>query len=182
MSITCISGWWNVRNKFKGGFKEQIKHMTKTLKIKAPLIFYYSEDEIKKMVEEIRYGMNTIFIKLDINDFYTYKYNDRLQKKIHYGEGWCPSKELWIVSPWISNIELIENRGGDFDIINPDWRGKIIKLEDNFGGTHRFALCKILKIKKIIVSIKAVHKSLLNQNDINGTIINVLCYFLFVSN
>ena len=41
-----------------------------------------------------------------------------------------PSKELWIVSPWISNIELIENRGGDFDIINPDWRGKIIKLED----------------------------------------------------
>ena len=77
MSITCISGWWNVRNKFKGGFKEQIKHMTKTLKIKAPLIFYYSEDEIKKMVEEIRYGMNTIFIKLDINDFYTYKYNDR---------------------------------------------------------------------------------------------------------
>lgn len=47
--------------------------------------------------------------------------------------------------------------------------GEIIKLEDNFGGTHRFALCKILKIKKIIVSIKAVHKSLLNQNDIRKT-------------
>ena len=48
--------------------------------------------------------------------------------------------------------------------------GEIIKLEDNFGGTHRFALCKILKIKKIIVSVKAVHKSLLNKNDIRKII------------
>tara|TARA_B100000902_G_scaffold394248_1_gene450178 strand:+ start:2219 stop:2812 length:594 start_codon:yes stop_codon:yes gene_type:complete len=44
--------------------------------------------------------------------------------------------------------------------------GEIIKLEDNFGGTHRFALCKILKIKKIIVSVKAVHKALLKKSDI----------------
>ena len=46
--------------------------------------------------------------------------------------------------------------------------GEIIKVEDNFGGTHRFALCKLLKIKKIIVSIKAVHKSLLEEKDVKG--------------
>ena len=44
--------------------------------------------------------------------------------------------------------------------------GEIIKLEDNFGGTHRFALCKILKIKKIVVSVKAVHGTLLKKNDV----------------
>ena len=104
MEITCVSGWWNIHNKFKGGCKEQANHMNKTLKIKAPFIFYYEEDEIKKKVEEIRDGMNTIFIKLNINEFYTYKYNNRLQKKRHYGEGWCPSKELWLV--WMEKIRL----------------------------------------------------------------------------
>jgi len=48
--------------------------------------------------------------------------------------------------------------------------GEIIKLEDNFGGTHRFALCKILKIKKIIVSVKAVHKALLKKSDIERVV------------
>ena len=43
---------------------------------------------------------------------------------------------------------------------------EIIKLEDKFGGTHRFALCKLLEIKQIIVSVKAIHKSLLKKNDI----------------
>ena len=48
--------------------------------------------------------------------------------------------------------------------------GEIIKLEDNFGGTHRFALCKILKIKKIVVSVKAIHGSLLKKDDIKKII------------
>ena len=48
--------------------------------------------------------------------------------------------------------------------------GEILKLEDNFGGTHRFALCKILKIKNIIVSVKSVHKAILKKSDIERTI------------
>ena len=47
---------------------------------------------------------------------------------------------------------------------------EIIKLEDKFGGTHRFALCKLLEIKQIFVSIKAIHKSLLEKNDIKKII------------
>ena len=46
----------------------------------------------------------------------------------------------------------------------------IIKLEDKFGGTHRFALCKLLEIKQIIVSVKAIHKSLLEKHDIKKII------------
>ena len=45
--------------------------------------------------------------------------------------------------------------------------GEIIKLEDKFGGTHRFALCKILGISKITVSIKAIHKSLIKEELID---------------
>ena len=48
-----------------------------------------------------------------------------------------------------------------------DRHGEIIKLEDKFGGTHRFALCKILGISKIIVSIKAIHKSLIKEELID---------------
>lgn len=42
--------------------------------------------------------------------------------------------------------------------------GEIIKLEDKFGGTHRFALCKILKINKVYINIKAIHLNYLKKN------------------
>ena len=48
-------------------------------------------------------------------------------------------------------------------VIGRDW--EIIKLQDKFGGTHRFAFCKILNVNPIIVSIKAIHHSLLTKDD-----------------
>ena len=47
---------------------------------------------------------------------------------------------------------------------------EIIKLQDKFGGTHRFALCKLFEIKEIIVSVKAIHKSILEKKDIKEII------------
>jgi hypothetical protein len=49
---------------------------------------------------------------------------------------------------------------------------EILKLEDKFGGTHRFALCKVFNIKQIIVSIKAIHESLLDKDDLKRNIDN----------
>ena len=40
------------------------------------------------------------------------------------------AKELWIVSPWISNIPLIDNRSGDFDSLNPEWARREIRLAE----------------------------------------------------
>jgi hypothetical protein len=66
-----------------------------------------------------------------------------------------------------SQLELENNTRVNDEIgVVIDRDGKIIKLEDKFGGTHRFALCKVLKIKTIIVSVKAIHKSLLNEIDL----------------
>ena len=40
------------------------------------------------------------------------------------------SEEIWIVSPWISNVVLIDNRTGNFDALNPEWGRREIRLAD----------------------------------------------------
>lgn len=41
-----------------------------------------------------------------------------------------PGDEIWIVSPWISNVVLIDNRSGSFDALNPEWGRREIRLAD----------------------------------------------------
>jgi hypothetical protein len=42
-----------------------------------------------------------------------------------------PSEEkIWLVSPWISNVEIFDNRSGNFSDINPDWGRTAIRLQD----------------------------------------------------
>jgi len=69
-----------------------------------------------------------------------------------------------------SQLELNNNKKNDEIGVVIGSNGEIIKLEDKFGGTHRFALCKLLEIKQIIVSVKAIHKSLLEKSDIKKVI------------
>lgn len=49
-------------------------------------------------------------------------------------------------------------------VVGKNW--EIIKLQDKFGGTHRFALCKILNIREIVVSVRAIHQSLLEKEEL----------------
>jgi hypothetical protein len=41
-----------------------------------------------------------------------------------------PGSDIWIVSPWISNVALLDNRAGAFDVVNPDWGRREIRLVD----------------------------------------------------
>ena len=41
-----------------------------------------------------------------------------------------PSPEVWLVSPWISDFVLLDNRSGSFDAINPEWQRREIRLVD----------------------------------------------------
>lgn len=41
-----------------------------------------------------------------------------------------PGGDVWIVSPWISNVVLIDNRSGNFDALNPEWGRREIRLAD----------------------------------------------------
>ncbi len=51
-------------------------------------------------------------------------------------------------------------------------QGEIIKLDDKFGGTHRFALCKILNIKEITISVKAIHSKFIDKKKLEALLIN----------
>ena len=41
-----------------------------------------------------------------------------------------PSENFWIISPWVSDVSIIDNTSSNFDILNPDWRGRHIKLSE----------------------------------------------------
>lgn len=42
----------------------------------------------------------------------------------------APSEEVWLVSPWVSDFVLLDNRSGRFDSINPQWHRREIRLVD----------------------------------------------------
>lgn len=45
------------------------------------------------------------------------------------GELLSPSgNRAWLVSPWISNIVLFDNRAGGFSMVNPEWGSREIRL------------------------------------------------------
>jgi hypothetical protein len=41
-----------------------------------------------------------------------------------------PSRCVWLVSPWISDITVIDNRMATFDALNPSWGARQWKLSD----------------------------------------------------
>ena len=51
-----------------------------------------------------------------------------LLQNIFLAELLASSKEIWIMSPWISDIPIIDNRGNQFTHLYPGWEGVRIKL------------------------------------------------------
>jgi hypothetical protein len=54
----------------------------------------------------------------------------------------APSRSIWIVSPWISDIQLLDNRAGEFaTVVDPTWGERWITLSEVLArllrtGTH----------------------------------------------
>jgi len=46
------------------------------------------------------------------------------------GELLRPPASAWIVSPWVSNVVLLDNRNGSFDAVNPEWGHREVRLTD----------------------------------------------------
>ena len=42
----------------------------------------------------------------------------------------APSRDVFIVAPWISNIVVFDNRLGQYDSLNPEWGKREIRLID----------------------------------------------------
>jgi phosphatidylserine/phosphatidylglycerophosphate/cardiolipin synthase-like enzyme len=39
-----------------------------------------------------------------------------------------PSERLWVISPWISDVAIIDNTARQFSALNPDWPATYIRL------------------------------------------------------
>ncbi|HJZ35070.1 MAG TPA: phospholipase D-like domain-containing protein DpdK [Solirubrobacterales bacterium] len=66
-----------------------------------------------------------------------YKRYDRAREEVHRllagifaGEVLAPSREVWLISPWIRNITVLDNRAGDFATLQPAWGRREIRLFD----------------------------------------------------
>tara|TARA_B110000196_G_C21038862_1_gene611451 strand:- start:621 stop:1109 length:489 start_codon:yes stop_codon:yes gene_type:complete len=53
-----------------------------------------------------------------------------LLQMMFIGEFLINSESVWVVSPWVGNIVLIDNRAGCFDALNPEWGRREIRLID----------------------------------------------------
>lgn len=38
--------------------------------------------------------------------------------------------ELWLVSPWLSDFDLLDNRSGDWDALNPAWGARRVRFSE----------------------------------------------------
>lgn len=53
-----------------------------------------------------------------------------LMQNMFVGEMLRSGTEIWVVSPWVSNVVLIDNRSGNFDSLNPEWGRREVRLAD----------------------------------------------------
>jgi len=98
-TTTCVSGYWNIVNKH--GDQQFIKWFENTLRINCPYVFFGTQETIE-MAKSFRRELPTHYIELQLEDFYTYQYKD----KILIDSRHCPSAELNMI--WNEKIFLIE--------------------------------------------------------------------------
>jgi hypothetical protein len=96
--LTCVSGFWPVKNKHGNKFMEWFKT---TLKINCPYVFFSTKEGIE-IIKIYRKNLPTYYIECNIEEFYSYKY----MKKMRTHPVHCPSVELNLI--WNEKIILID--------------------------------------------------------------------------
>jgi hypothetical protein len=99
MSLTCVSCYYTVKNKFNdSSYNEWFKN---TLDINCPYVFFSTKSGIE-YIKPFRKDHPTYYIECEIEDFNTFKYKDRMKPDdIH-----CPSVELNLI--WNEKIFMIK--------------------------------------------------------------------------
>ena len=97
--ITCVSGYWKIKNKHNDNSFE--KWFKNTLRINCPYIFFGNKESIE-MVKCYRRDLPTHYVELEIEDFETYQYKDRILVDEYH----CPSVELNLI--WNEKIFLMD--------------------------------------------------------------------------
>jgi len=96
--LTCVSGFWPIKNKHGTKFQEWFKT---SLRINCPYVFFSTQQGIE-IIKPFREGLPTHYIECNIEDFYTYQYKANMP--IHPQH--CPSQELNLI--WHEKLFLVE--------------------------------------------------------------------------
>lgn len=57
----------------------------------------------------------------------------------------CPGEKLWLVSPWVSNVPILDNRSGLFGSLDPTWGSQIVRLNQ--------ILIRLLSLKTRVIIV-----------------------------
>ena len=98
MTLTIVSGYWIVKNKHDMKYLEWFKN---SLKIQCPYVFFGDAESIA-IIKPFREGYPTHYIECKLEDFYCYKYCDRINVDPRH----CPSPELAMI--WNEKLFLMQ--------------------------------------------------------------------------
>ena len=96
--LTCISGYWIIKNKHDNKYNNWFKN---SLNINCPYVFFGNKESIQ-LAKKYRKELPTYYIELNIEDFTTYKYKDKMTTDSAH----CPSVELNLV--WNEKLFMIQ--------------------------------------------------------------------------
>lgn len=109
-TTTCVSCYYKIKNKYGGKYNEWFKN---TLAINCPYVFFSNKEGIE-FIKQYRRSYPTYYIELDFENFYTYKFKDKMLT--HPVD--CPSVELNMV--WNEKLFMIE-KAHALNPFNSDW-------------------------------------------------------------
>jgi len=110
-SVTCVSSFFVVSNKYS--VEKYFEWFKNTLSINCPYVFFTTKDNIE-VIKSFRKDLPTYFIETKIEDFYTYKYRDRMASHASH----CPSVELNLI--WNEKIFMVQ-KASKINPFNSEW-------------------------------------------------------------
>lgn len=69
----------------------------------------------------------------------------------------APSKVIWLVSPWISDIEVLDNRAGAFAGIEPRWGRRWVTLSEALSTLVRRGSRLVVATRPVDHNLRFVH-------------------------
>lgn len=67
-------------------------------------------------------------------------------------------ERVWVVSPWVTNVALLDNRSGNFDALNPEWGHRAVRVAEILSflmtrGNHVVVVTRDLEINKGLMTV-----------------------------
>jgi hypothetical protein len=111
MSLTCVSAYFPVKGKHP--HSEFVDWFKNTLSINLPYVFFTNK-ETMELIKGFRKDLPTHFIECEIEDFYTYKYKERMISDSYHS----PSVEVNLI--WNEKIIMLQ-KANDLNPFNTEW-------------------------------------------------------------